>query len=122
VAEEQQQASGPSEQSAGPKRGIHPKTGQLMPIGRPWQKGCPSPNPAGRRLTQELDLQLDADTTTLLIRALVGKALGGDVPALKEILERHEGKVLQSVSQDTTQRTIVIEAGMDETPDPLEES
>ncbi len=100
--------------------GASPITGCVPPVEYRWQKGCPSPNPLGRRLSKELDRQLEErDTARMLISALINEGLAGSVPALKEIFERHEGKVLQSVAQETTQRTIVMESGMDETPDPL---
>lgn len=96
--------------------------GNIPPVEHRWPPGV-SGNPMGRKLTAELNRQIDeAGTAKLLMQALIGKALLGDVPALKEILERHEGKVVQKSEVDQTQRTIIIEAGMDETPDPLEET
>jgi hypothetical protein len=36
-----------------------------------------------------------------LVEVLIGKALEGDISALKELLDRLEGKVTQSVEQNT---------------------
>ena len=113
----------PEQASSAPQQAIVQRPGKggvYPPVEYRWQKGCPSPNPLGRRLSSELDKQLsENDTARALIAVLIAEGLAGSVPALKEIFERHEGKVLQSVAQESTQRTIVMEVGMDETPEPL---
>lgn len=120
VPEAQEQAITAVVQASDPRPGERPgRGGNYPPKEHRWPPGV-SGNPMGRKLSAELDRQLDDnDTAKLVIRSLLGKALLGDVSAIKEIFERHEGKVVQKSEVDQHQRTIIIEAGMDETPDPL---
>jgi hypothetical protein len=95
--------------------------GTIPPVEHRWKPGQ-SGNPMGRRLSKELDRQLDeGETARMLIQALISEGLGGNVNALKEIFERHEGRVVQKSEVDEVQRTIVIEAGIEETPEPVKQ-
>lgn len=77
-----------------------------------------SGNPGGRK-KKELTIALESvlaekDPATkktkmvLVARALVDKAIDGDVPAIKEIWERLEGKVAQAVVGDPEQPIKIV--------------
>jgi hypothetical protein len=77
-------------------------------IGRPFQPGQ-SGNPAGRpkskpfREAIQRALEAAGDDKAALqavASALVGKAMIGDVPAIKEIADRLDGKVTQPIDGD----------------------
>jgi hypothetical protein len=74
-------------------------------IGRPFQPGQ-SGNPNGRpkskpfreAIQRALDeAGSDKDALQAVATALVGKAMMGDVPAIKELADRMDGKVAQAI-------------------------
>jgi hypothetical protein len=72
----------------------------------PWVKGQ-SGNPAGprprdfeaalRRALLRADPKTKATDLDNIAKALIAKALEGDVPAIKEVADRSDGKVAQAV-------------------------
>lgn len=77
-------------------------------VGRPFQpgqSGNPNGRPKSRPFKDALQKALkaadgDQDMLELVASALVAKASTGDVPAIKEIAERLDGKVTQLVGGD----------------------
>ncbi len=78
------------------------------PIGRPFQpgqSGNPNGRPKSRPFKDALDRILkeeskgenESNGLDEIVRALYTKAKTGDVPAIKEIAERYDGKVPQAV-------------------------
>lgn len=74
-------------------------------VGRPFQPGQ-SGNPSGRpkskpfrdAIQRALDeAGSDKDALQAVATALVGKAMMGDVPAIKELADRMDGKVAQAI-------------------------
>jgi Family of unknown function (DUF5681) len=121
VAEDQEQASQSAVQAEAIV--IRPgRNGNVPPVEHRWKKGQ-SGNPDGKRLSAELARRIEEEGEyQRLVEALLERARAGDVRAQELVWDRYEGKLVQKSEVDATQRTIVIEAGMDETPDPLEES
>jgi hypothetical protein len=79
-----------------------------MVVGRPFQPGQ-SGNPNGRPKTKPFKDALqkaiesagdDNSALKLVAAALLAKAQEGDVPAIKEIADRLDGKVAQPISGD----------------------
>jgi hypothetical protein len=79
-----------------------------MVVGRPFQPGQ-SGNPNGRPKTKPFKDALrkaietagdDNKALKLVAAALLAKAQEGDVPAIKEIADRLDGKVAQPISGD----------------------
>jgi hypothetical protein len=79
-----------------------------MVVGRPFQPGQ-SGNPNGRPKTRPFKDALrkaieaagdDNSALKLVAAALLAKAQEGDVPAIKEIADRLDGKVAQPISGD----------------------
>ena len=62
------------------------------------------------RLAQDGEVQAITD-------ALFAKARNGNLAAIEMIWDRHEGKLTQRNENDTTVRTVVVEAGSGETPE-----
>lgn len=89
----------------------------------PFQPGQ-SGNPKGRPrrdtfLTQHLiaelnsiDLATEVTRGRNVIRALIGKAEGGDVGAAKEVYDRIEGKVTQPIGGDEENPLVLTLAGL----------
>lgn len=85
-------------------------------IGRPFQPGQ-SGNPAGRPKTKPFKRALqealkaaddDSEMMQAIALALVNKAKEGDVPAIKEIADRLDGKVTQPIGGDEDSAPIQI--------------
>ena len=69
---------------------------------KPGQSGNPNGRPKSKPFADALKAALkaagdDEDTLKLVAAALVTKARTGDVPAIKEIAERLDGKVPQGI-------------------------
>ena len=64
---------------------------------RPGQSGCPGGRPAGRSISAELRKILTAPKRRELAQRLIALAMGGDVAALKALLDRHDGAVRTAV-------------------------
>lgn len=88
-----------------------------MVVGRPFQPGQ-SGNPSGRPKTRPFkdalqkalqDAGDDSEALKTVAIALVLKAQGGDVPAIKEIADRLDGKVTQPISGDEDSAPLVIQ-------------
>lgn len=88
-------------------------------IGRPFQpgqSGNPSGRPKSRPFREALDRAIkaasdDPDTKLSLddiATALLVKAQSGDVPAIKELAERYDGKVPQAVIGDEDEPAIAV--------------
>jgi hypothetical protein len=85
-------------------------------IGRPFQpgqSGNPNGRPKSKPFKQALQKALRAaeDDSEMMARialALVTKASEGDVPAIKEIADRLDGKVTQPISGDEDGGPITI--------------
>lgn len=82
---------------------------------KPGQSGNPAGRPKGQSVTAILRQVVDADDSTLaeqLVRKLVDRAIGGDIRAIREVLDRLEGKPRQSiaVSREET-RSAEVRAG-----------
>jgi uncharacterized protein DUF5681 len=110
-----------------------------QPTGKPFEKGNPhvfkpgvSGNPAGRpksrALSEELRARLreqypgkdDATYATMVARKLIDLAVAGEIPAIKEVFDRVEGKPRQAIDLSTDERkrrmvTDAVERLMDET-------
>jgi Family of unknown function (DUF5681) len=71
-------------------------TGKGFMPGQSGNPGGKPRKPASERLIRRL-LANDEKELAEVIEALVAKAKGGDVPALKEVLDRAEGKVADKV-------------------------
>lgn len=77
-------------------------------IGRPFQpgqSGNPNGRPKSRPFKEALKKALEAvgddkDQLRLVAQALVAKAMDGDVPAIKELADRLDGKVTQPIGGD----------------------
>ena len=68
---------------------------------QPGQSGNPGGRPKTKRFTEALSRVLDdPDTLHRIAIALVAKGMEGDVPALREIADRLEGKVPQAIVGD----------------------
>jgi len=107
-----------SASQAAPKL-IPGKNGVVPPPEHRFQKGR-SGNPGGRpKLSEDLRAKLeDAKIRAKVVDALLQRVENGDPRAIELLWDRYEGKLTQRVDSDITQRTIVIEAGMEETPEP----
>jgi hypothetical protein len=73
---------------------------------KPWLKGCPSPNPGGRpkkaritRIYQRILANADnrAMIEDVIINTLTGESRMASVLMLREMAERTEGKITQSI-------------------------
>lgn len=91
-----------------------------MTIGRPFapgQSGNPGGRPKSRPFKDALDRAIkaagegDEGAFTLddIAKALLTKAKSGDVPAIKELAERYDGKVPQSVAVDEDSGPLKLE-------------
>lgn len=87
-----------------------------MVVGRPFQPGQ-SGNPNGRPKSKPFkdalqkalkDAEGDKDLLAAVATALVGKAMMGDVPAIKELADRMDGKVSQPIEGEEGGEPIVI--------------
>jgi hypothetical protein len=85
-------------------------------VGRPFQPGQ-SGNPNGRPKSKPFkdaiqralkEAEGDEDMLNAVALALVKKAKEGDVPAIKELADRLDGKVTQPVSGDEDGSPIVV--------------
>ena len=74
-------------------------------VGRPFQpgqSGNPSGRPKSKPFREAIQRALeeagnDKDALQAVATALVGKAMMGDVPAIKELADRMDGKVAQAI-------------------------
>lgn len=94
-------------------RGQHPNSRANL---RPFQAGQPSANPAGRprqvatKLLREMaaaPIEGGGEGETRLrriVNQLLSKAEGGDLDAIKVVLDRLEGRPRQSISLDMNER------------------
>jgi len=98
---------------------IPAKPGEVRnPNGRP--KGSQNFKTILKRILNAKTGQYDADGNELtqydiLALNLMQKAQEGDVPAVRELLDRYEGKVAQGI--DVTSRTSVIDDRLKELPE-----
>jgi hypothetical protein len=85
-------------------------------VGRPFQPGQ-SGNPNGRPKSKPFKDALqralkaagdDKDMLEAVASALVGKAMMGDVPAIKELADRMDGKVSQPIEGEEGGEPIVV--------------
>ncbi len=85
-------------------------------VGRPFKPGQ-SGNPAGRPKSKPFKEALqralkaaegDSDILNKVALALVAKAHEGDVPAIKEIADRLDGKVTQPIAGDDESEAIAV--------------
>jgi len=85
-------------------------------VGRPFQPGQ-SGNPNGRPKSKPFKDALqralkaagdDKDALEMVATALVSKACMGDVPAIKELADRMDGKVTQPIGGDEESGPITI--------------
>src|SRR5262245_50295357 len=96
------------------KTSKQPKRGRLANL-TPWKRGQ-SGNPAGRpkkrtvseelraRLEEQYPGRSDATYGRMVAEALVTEAITGNVPAIKEIFDRTEGKPKQTVDVNLAER------------------
>ena len=86
-------------------------------VGRPFkpgQSGNPNGRPKSKPFKDALEKALkaagdDGDMLANVATALVGKAMAGDVPAIKELADRLDGKVAQAlIGGDEDDPAIVI--------------
>lgn len=80
---------------------------------KPGQSGNPNGRPKSKPFKAALQKALDAagddkDMLKLVADALVGKAMMGDVPAIKELADRLDGKVSQPIDGDGEGGPIVM--------------
>lgn len=85
-------------------------------VGRPFQPGQ-SGNPNGRPKSKPFKDALqralkaagdDKDALELIAQALAAKAMSGDVPAIKELADRLDGKVTQPIGGDDESPITVV--------------
>jgi hypothetical protein len=61
-----------------------------------------------RRLAEDGDGQ-SAETLELVVSALIGRALDGDIPAIREIFDRMDGKIAPGATTDDGPRKVKLE-------------
>ena len=100
-------------QNSGDQRELAPRV-----VGRPWPKGVsgnPSGRPRSRVLTAALRERLsDPATVDAIVNGLIDAAKAGNVGAVREILDRTEGRVPPAVEPpdgDDDQSALVISLG-----------
>jgi len=69
----------------------------LLPPWQPGQSGNPSGRPKSKPFKEALQKAIAEQGLALAAAALVRKANEGDVPALKELADRLDGKVAQGI-------------------------
>lgn len=91
-----------------------------MTVGRPFapgQSGNPGGRPKTRPFKEALDRAIKASsdgnpegtTLDMIATALLLKASSGDVPAIKELAERMDGKVPQTIGGDEELAPVKLE-------------
>jgi hypothetical protein len=64
---------------------------------KPWQKGCPSPNPGGRPrnkpFTEAIKKAATEEELASIVQAVIAKAKDGDIKAAEFLADRLDGKM-----------------------------